>query len=324
MLSANLICLALLGGGVAGLAFAEGTEAPGIPIADQLTINKCGGCHQRDSNGMMRRLSYIRATPEIWEESIKRMVRLHGLSIQPAEAHEIVKFLNKNNGLAPEEARPVFWEVEHRMFRDQSDKIPDDALQHTCNYCHTIGRVLSQRRTREDYEKLISMHLGLFPGAENTLRPRRKSIRHEEEMPVSLSAPTGQNPFVVPVSPEVYARTDGKYPSDVAVDYLAKAQPLLTPEWIAWKAVMRTPKLEGKWLLTGYEHGKGRVFGTVTIAPGTSPDEFVTQTDIEYATSGVTLSRTGKGVVYTGYSWRGRSTGANTSQSADPSHRPCC
>ena len=66
------------------------------------------------------------------------------------------------------------------------------------------------------------------------------------------------------------------------------------------------------------QQGKGRVFGTVTIEAGAAADEFTTKTDIEYATCGITLSRTGKGVVYTGYSWRGRSGGANTSQSADP------
>src|SRR4030095_2375986 len=151
----------------------EVVSTPGIPIDHQLTITKCGGCHHRDPNGMMRRLSYIRTSPEVWEQAIKRMVRLNGLSIKPEEAREILKYLSANNGLAPEEAKPIFWEAEHRLFRDQSDKIPDDALQQTCNYCHTIGRVLSQRRTREDYEKLINMHLGLFPGAENTLKPRR-------------------------------------------------------------------------------------------------------------------------------------------------------
>src|SRR5690349_17420368 len=123
----------------AGLAQSS-TEAVGIPINDQLTINKCGGCHQRDANGMMRRLSYIRTAPEVWEQAIKRMVRLNNLVIKPEEAREILRYLSNNNGLAPEEAKPVFWEAEHRMFRDQSDKVPADALQHTCNYCHTIGR----------------------------------------------------------------------------------------------------------------------------------------------------------------------------------------
>jgi len=309
---------------VAGLSPAQNPIASeGIPIDHQLTFNKCGGCHPRDASGMMRRLSYIRTTPEVWEQAIKRMVRLNDLVIKPEEAREILRYLSTNNGLAPEEARPVFWEAEHRLFRDQSDKIPADALQHTCNYCHTIGRVLTQRRTRDDYEKLINMHLGLFPGAENTLKPRRPG-GPQAEAPVVMSAPTGGNPAIVPPPPaNTTARSDGKYPSDIAIDYLSTAQPLITPEWSAWKAVMRTPKLDGKWMITGYQQGKGRVFGTMTIETGPSPEDFTTKIDIEYASTGATLSRTGKGVVYTGYSWRGRATApASASPSADPSSNP--
>jgi quinohemoprotein amine dehydrogenase len=306
---------------VAGFARAQETIATvGIPINHQLTINKCGGCHQRDAGtGMMRRLSYIRTSPEVWEQAIKRMIRLNGLAIQPDEAREILRYLSNNNGLAPEEAKPVFWEAEHRMSRDQSDKIPSDALQHTCNYCHTIGRVLNQRRTRDDYEKLINMHLGLFPGAENTLRPRRPGGA-AAEAPVTMVAPTGGNPSVVPAPPPAVAsRPDGKSPADIAVDYLSTAQPLITPEWSAWKAVMRTPKLDGKWLVTGYQQGKGRLFGTMTVETGATPDDFTTKIDIEYAATGTTLSRTGKGIVYTGYSWRGRSSApSSTPATTDP------
>jgi quinohemoprotein amine dehydrogenase len=305
----------------AGALLAAGESGPGIAIDHELTINKCGGCHQRDKDGMMRRLSYMRTTPEVWEEAIKRMVRLNNVALKPDEARQILKYLSANNGLAPEEAKPIFWEAEHRMLRDQTDKIPAEALQHTCNYCHTIGRVLGQRRTKDDYEKLINMHLGLFPGSENTLRPRRAS-GPRQEAPVAYSAPTGGNPAVVSgPPPAVPARADGKLPADVAIEYLAKEQPLITPEWAAWKPVMKTPKLEGKWLLIGYQQGKGRVFGTVTIEPGAAPDEFVTKTDLEYAATRASLKRSGKGIVYTGYSWRGRSSGpkgASTDPSADP------
>jgi quinohemoprotein amine dehydrogenase len=314
----GVLATAILGGSVC-LAQEAGT---GIPINDQLTLTKCGGCHPRDSNGMMRRISYIRTSPEVWEQAIKRMVRLNGLSIKPDEAHLILKYLSANNGLAPEEAKPSFWEAEHRLFRDQSDKIPDDALQHTCNYCHTIGRVLTQRRTRDDYEKLITMHIGLFPGAENTLRPRRPNRSAGAVAPVQIvQLPTAIGPAVVntPPVPEIIAlRNDGKYPADVAIDYLAKNQPLLTPSWEAWKAVMRTPKIQGRWLLTGYQQGKGRVFGTLTVEDGAAPDEFTTKTEIEYASTGITVSRTGKGVIYTGYSWRGRTNGKPPASSTDP------
>jgi quinohemoprotein amine dehydrogenase len=309
--------------GGAGLGYAQApSAAPGIPIDHQLTINKCGGCHQRDANGMMRRLSYIRTTPEVWEQAIKRMVRLNGLAIKPEEAREILRYLSNNNGLAPEEAKPVFWEAEHRLFRDQSDKIPSEALQHTCNYCHTIGRVLTQRRTKDDYEKLVNMHLGLFPGAENTLRPRRPSGQ-SVEMPAALSAPTGGNPTasLAASSP----RTDGKDPkdpADIAIEYLSTAQPLFTPEWRAWKAVMRPPRLEGKWMLTGYQQGKGRVFGTLTVEAGAVPEEFTTKVDLEYPSTGTTVSRTGKSIVYTGYSWRGRSSASSLAPAASPSPDP--
>jgi quinohemoprotein amine dehydrogenase len=305
----------------AAALLAVGESEPGIAIDHELTINKCGGCHQRDKNGMMRRLSYMRTTPEVWEEAIKRMVRLNNVALKPDEARQILKYLSANNGLAPEEAKPIFWEAEHRMLRDQTDNIPAAALQHTCNYCHTIGRVLGQRRTKDDYEKLINMHLGLFPGAENTLRPRRPA-GPRQEVPVSYSAPTGGNPAVVPgPPPAVPARTDGKTPADVAIEYLAKEQPLITPEWAAWKPVMKTPKLEGKWLFIGYQQGKGRVFGTVTIEPGAAPDEFATKADLEYASNRSPLKRSGKGIVYTGYSWRGRSTGTK-STSTDPGSDP--
>jgi len=78
----------------ASLSEAQDSQATfGIPINHQLTIDKCGGCHHRDAEGMMRRLSYIRTTPEVWEQAIKRMVRLNGLVIKPEEARDILRFL---------------------------------------------------------------------------------------------------------------------------------------------------------------------------------------------------------------------------------------
>jgi quinohemoprotein amine dehydrogenase len=92
-----------------------------IPVNDSLTIAKCGGCHKTSEDGVMRRISYIRTTPEVWEQAIKRMLRLHGVRVTAAEASHIVRYLSANNGLAPEEAKPIFWEAEHRLFRDQED-----------------------------------------------------------------------------------------------------------------------------------------------------------------------------------------------------------
>jgi quinohemoprotein amine dehydrogenase len=60
----------------------------------------------------------------------------------------------------------------------------------------------------------------------------------------------------------------------------------------------------------------------VTIEAGPNPEEFVTKTELEYATTGNKLSRAGKTIVYTAYSWRGRSTGTVAEKSADPGTNP--
>lgn len=297
---------AILLGALSGLAPAQ--ESAGIAIDDALTIRKCGGCHQRDSKGMMKRLSYMRTSPEVWEQAIKRMVRLNGLSITPVEMRDVLRYLSGNNGLAPEEMKPGFWEVEHRVNGYQDDFTPHASLQKTCNACHNIGRVLAQRRTKDDYEKLVAMHIGLFPGSANTFRPQKPKGLADVNAPARPSGlPTGQIAMEYPRASNPAA--DAKYPVDLALDYLSKAQPLITPEWTSWRAAMKPAKLAGTWALQGYQPGLGKLYGTVEIKAGAGADEFVTETQFTYVTSGKTVKSSGKGLVYTGYSWRGR-TGA--------------
>ncbi|HUO32755.1 MAG TPA: quinohemoprotein amine dehydrogenase subunit alpha [Bryobacteraceae bacterium] len=291
---------------------AQAAKPQGIPIDDPLVIRRCGGCHQRDANGMMGRLSYIRTSPEVWDQAIKRMIRLNGLTLTRDELRDILRYLSSNNGLAPEEMKPGFWEVEHRTVGYQSDFTPNPALQATCNACHSIGRVLAQRRTREDYEKLVAMHIGLFPGAAYTYRPvPHKPVSDEKTPAHQVETATGG---VTMEYPKASMPPSQKYPVDIALDYLASAQPLITPEWTAWKAAMRPQKLAGTWLLRGYQPGKGRIYGRVIIAPGAGEDQFTTNIEFSYVSSGATVKSSGKGIVYTGYSWRGRvaAPGSNT------------
>lgn len=296
------------------------TSAPtqGIPIDHKLTIEKCGGCHTRDKNGVMSRLSFIRTTPEVWEQSIKRMIRLNGLAATPAEVREIVKYLSSNNGLAPEEQAPAFWEVDHSLPGHQFDYVPE-ALGRTCNYCHTIGRVLLQRRTRDDYEKLAAFHVAMFPGAENQFHPVR-SRRRNSPRPAIIRDSTAYGVVLNESRPE---DATGPYPIDTILDYLTKNQPLITPEWTAWKATMANPKLAGTWVVSGYQAGKGKAFGTLTIAATPTLEEFTTKLQLYYPAKDTSLTRSGKGIVYTGYSWRGREKADTTpAPSADPGSNP--
>src|SRR5512145_1635090 len=84
----------------------------GIPIADETVRKACGTCHRPDEKGQLSRISFQRNTPEGWQNQIQRMAALNGLSIDPATARQVVKYLSDHLGLAPEEAKPAAWEVE--------------------------------------------------------------------------------------------------------------------------------------------------------------------------------------------------------------------
>src|SRR5437764_580541 len=92
-----MACIAPLGtasaqgrrGGGAGTAATPAEKPDGIPVTEPLVISRCGTCHQKDEKGNLSRISWERTTPEGWEEAIKRMVRLNGATLEPAEARTI-------------------------------------------------------------------------------------------------------------------------------------------------------------------------------------------------------------------------------------------
>src|SRR5580700_1536648 len=111
----------------AGADATKSTPEEGIPVTDPVVLAKCGGCHVKDSHGNLSRISWERATPEQWEEAVKRMIRLNGLTLTPAEAKAIIKYLSTYHGLAPEEAKPVMYLAEKRI-QDETI-IPNDTLR---------------------------------------------------------------------------------------------------------------------------------------------------------------------------------------------------
>ncbi|HML17386.1 MAG TPA: hypothetical protein VK419_10190, partial [Bryobacteraceae bacterium] len=136
----------------------------GIPVTDALVVSKCGACHTKDAKGNLLRISWERSTPEGWEEAIKRMVRLNGLTLTPAEARSILKYLSTYHGLAPEEAKPIMYMAEHRILDETN--IPNDAVRGACANCHAFGRPLSWRRSAEDWKQLVNLHVALYPTAD--------------------------------------------------------------------------------------------------------------------------------------------------------------
>src|SRR5713226_3701110 len=63
----------------------------GIPVTSDLVRQKCSSCHTADEKGRLSRISFRRTTPEGWEETIKRMVSLNTLRIEPSDARAILR-----------------------------------------------------------------------------------------------------------------------------------------------------------------------------------------------------------------------------------------
>ena len=265
---------------------------PGFVIRDQATITSCARCHVADSSGHLERLSYMRKTPEGWEISIRRMVALQNVRVDPAVARAIIRYLSNAQGLAPAEARPARFESERRAIDYRYTA--DTRTEQTCRACHSLGRVISQRRTKDEWELLLATHRAYYP-----LVDFQAFRRGGPPPPDSAGAP---------------------HPMDVAVTHLSKVFPLRTPEWTAWSATMRAPNIAGEWVLSGKEPGRGTFTGRLTITKSPSgDDEFTTRATYQYAGERKPVTRDGRAVVYTGFQWRGRSSESGTS--ADSSWR---
>jgi quinohemoprotein amine dehydrogenase len=260
----------------------------GIPVTNQLVITKCGACHTKDEKGNMLRISWERATPEGWEEAIKRMVRLRGVNLTPDEARSILKYLSTDHGLAPEEAKPIMYYAEHRI-QDETN-IPNDNVKGACTNCHPMARPLSWRRSAEDWKYLANLHIALYPQADEAFRLGINAGGFDED--------------------RHHLDSGAPLPVDEALAYLSKTAPLGTPEWAAWRARMRAPKLAGKWMVSAYVPGRGRFIGEMDVENASgSDDEFTTRVKLTSVKDGTSITRSGHSLVYAGYAWRGKSKG---------------
>jgi quinohemoprotein amine dehydrogenase len=270
--AATLVVVALLGS--AELSAQEASA--GYPIDDPTVVAECSRCHVQDDAGRLSRISWLRKTPEGWQTSLQRMMGLHGVSVSAESARRIVRYLSNEQGLAPEELRPGLFEVDRRPWTTIEYEYADADVEQTCLACHSMGRVITQRRTTEEWGLLLATHRALYPLVDFQAFRR--------------------------------ASGEGEHPMDVAIEHLGEAFPLETPEWSAWSATMRSPRLAGDWVLSGQEPGKGPLFGRVSVAADpTDPDAFTTRASYIYAESGARVERAGQSLVYTGYQWRGRS-----------------
>jgi quinohemoprotein amine dehydrogenase len=317
--------LLLLGVAAAASAQSAPSPQPATPAADApadegfavdsaLVRSRCGSCHRADDKGRMSRISYRRATAENWERTVRRMVTLNHVTLSPEDARNIVKYLADHQGLAPDELRPIAFEAERRMV--DFPYLADETTSNLCSSCHSIARVMGERRTKEEWELLTTMHRALYPLVDTQPmnsgsgfmrsggrggRGGGAGARGRGERGTDAAARPGTG------EPANAPPPDERNPLERALEHLEKTYPLTSSQWSAWAAAMQPPKLAGRWALVGSELGKGPIYGEVTVTgDANGADTFSTEIRYTVARSGETVTRSGKALVYTGYQWRGR------------------
>ncbi len=258
--------------GPAGAAEAD----DGIPVASALVEAACGACHATDARGRMSRISFQRKSAEGWQITILRMIRTGNIDLGPEDARAVVRYLADHHGLAPEEERPIFYLAEQRSFQE-SFAAGEELLRETCSGCHLTARFRAQRRTAEEWDLLKGMHVGYFPVIEG------QTFRGEP----------GAERWAV----------------DRVLDQLKERYPFETSAWKNYRAKGPGPGIAGRWFLKGSQPGRGPIAGIVEFRPedGESGD-YAYEANLTHA-DGTAERRLGAGVLYGGYSFRGRSQG---------------
>ncbi|WP_297307483.1 quinohemoprotein amine dehydrogenase subunit alpha [Neptuniibacter sp.] len=254
------------GGAVAFLGLAAQVSAMD---GEQIIKDNCLQCHSEtgDSAAPFSRISQQRKTPESWQATINRMKTQRGLKISKADEKVLLKYLADNQGLAPSETMGLRYVLER-----EPNVVEQNVPQHVaemCLGCHSSARSGLQRRSQDEWEKLVHFHLGQFPSLEYTAGARN-----------------------IPWFDIAINDTSKK----LAADY-----PLKSQAWDDWKKAAKAD-LKGDWAVSGYMPDKGEYSATLSIMPN-KKDEYILLINGHYA-DGSKLSGSGSAVVYNGYEWR--------------------
>lgn len=239
--------------------------------AEAVLNARCGSCHERTAEGGLSRISEVRKTPEGWDMNIVRMMIMHGVEVTPEERATLVKYLADTQGLAPAETAGFRYILERQPGVIETPAT--DELGVMCARCHSWARTALQRRTEADWLRHMHFHLGQWPTTEYQALGRDRNWWQiaSEELPPKL----------------------------------AELFPLSTPDWDAWQD-RESPDLSGGWRFVGHEPGRGDYQGEVTIE-STGDDTYAYTLNASYQ-DGEQMSGEGKGILYTGYEWRSRTT----------------
>jgi quinohemoprotein amine dehydrogenase len=192
---------------------------------DSLTWGKCTGCHE-PKDGKISRVEEIRATPDEWGVIIDRMARLHGMELNAAERHVLLKEILETQILSAEELEKVSYLNLNN--NPQTVEVPQSEEEGqffgTCVRCHSGGKIYSYRMTESAWAKIRDLHYYMDPAIDGQMR----EMKWFDEAGKMLASLAESHPY-------------GK----------------------AWKAPKAN--IAGSWVILGNEPGKGNYRGHASI-----------------------------------------------------------
>jgi quinohemoprotein amine dehydrogenase len=175
----------------------------------------------------------------------------------------------------------------------------------------------------------LSTHHGLAPDeARRVAYDVERRIHEETDIPKPVRDACGRCHSIARVLAwrrsvddwkELSQRHDLRYnarASDEAIAFLAKTLPLHSAEWSAWSNRSINKSLTGRWLVTASVLGRIRYFGYMQMESSGPDGEFNTSATLQSVIDGSTVVRSGRGIMYGGYAWRGVSRATTPTSSA--------
>ncbi len=235
----------------------------------------CASCHLQE-DGSLSRIDAQRKSPEAWQMTINRMRAAHGVSLAREDMSEgevlgaMVKHLADTRGLAPAETTGLRYILERNG--NTIEAFPQEMTE-MCGRCHSSARVALQRRTPEEWNRIIDQHLGQWPSTEYSLYGRDR-----EWLKI--------------------ARND-------IIPQLSASYPLQTAEWDDWQAAEKNAP-DGSWAMSGHVPGEGDFSAVMSVTPSPDrPDNYRVEIRGHYADGGA-MYASGTALLYTGFEWRSR------------------
>lgn len=263
--SAVSLAAAVIGGALlAAMPQAAPAKAAAAPkTGPEIFRTTCIGCHSVDKSGRIPRLDGVRATPEEWDNILRRMGR-RGYLLGDTERKAAVKEISRFQSLTPDENAAIGY-LAVSPAANLTERIPGDAdFRQTCVSCHSYAKIASYRRSPDSWAYLHDFHLASFTAA------LTQSYR-DMHWPDSAKHATAK---------------------------LAKDLPFQSTAWRDWQRIRRQLTATGTWVAVGREPGVGDYEATMTLTPK-GDDEYGFKRDVRYG-NGKRVTYSGQATLYGG------------------------